>query len=224
MTIKLNSIERWNAVDNGKGVALNGRGHRKVRIEFLSENDRRIYLVRENGEVRFLAFLEAGHTCLEFMDEGSLLISPDDDGGELWAYTSEFEAAHIIVPDAVTFTKIAQRRTRNPELEHMMFLQQQNIDRRFAAMENDYKLQLEKMKNGTGIHGGAAAEHKESISGQAGPAESDGSKVSAGNAAPAGGGDESRAKAGGGGGSGEVSQPVGIGKAPSADSGAGKET
>lgn len=223
MTIKLNSIARWTAVDNGSGVALNGRGHRKVRIDFLSENDRRIYLVRADGEVRFLAFLEAGHTCLEFMDEGNLLLSPDDDGGELWAYTSEFEAAHVVVPDAVTFTKIAQRRTRNPELEHMMWLQQQNIDRRFAALENDYKAQLEKVRNGTGIHGSTAAEHKEPNSGQAGAVEPDGSAVGAGNVAPAGGSDESGAKTGSGTASGEISQPVGAGKAPSANSAARKE-
>ena len=52
------------------------------------------------------------------------------------------ELISTVVPDAETFTKIATRRARNPELERMMAVMQQNTDRRIAAVTADLNAKL----------------------------------------------------------------------------------
>lgn len=186
MTIKLNTLERWQLLPEGQGIALVGKRGRKVRIEFNSEVQRRLYITRASGELRFLTVLRAGHNSLEFVEDGRFVLIPENTvQGELWAYTSEFEPAHAVVDDPVVFTKIAHRRSRNPELEQMMFLMQQNIDRRLAAADAEHSRQLALMerKMSNGLHGGKASQHKKLDGEQAGSSRSNGSEKRAGNAA-----------------------------------------
>lgn len=201
MTIKLNTLERWTLVPEKGGVSLKSRGGRKVRVQFNSEIERRLYITRSSGEIRYLTTLPEGHSSLEFVDDGDLMLTAEDTKqGELWAYTSEMEPAHIAVPDPVIFTKIAHRRTRNPELEQMMFLMNQNIERRLIAADAEHARQLEalerKMKNG-GVHGGAAAQREEHRSAEAGAVKPVGSKKRTGDAPGKGDGDASGASASG---------------------------
>jgi hypothetical protein len=52
---------------------------------------------------------------------------------EVWYFTNDGDLIAMERPEAVSFTKIASRRARNPELERMMWKMEQNMERRLAA-------------------------------------------------------------------------------------------
>ncbi len=73
--------------------------------------------------------------------------------GEVLFWAADYEPAFVEVLDPEIFTKIAQRQTRNPELEEIMYRAQLNMERRFAAQEEEIEamrrrsLELENVVN-----------------------------------------------------------------------------
>lgn len=184
MTIKLHDLERWTALPRGRAIDLPAKTNRRVRLHINVPLAVNLTAVLATGEVRFLAALERGVNVVEFTTRGGVVVHIDGDV-ECFFHVAEGEATTIKVKDPKIFTRIAQRRPRNPELEAMMYVAQQNMEKRFAAMARDHDRQmaaLAKERKGDdekpGVHVGKAAE----------PQKSDGAKGGAGKAArPSGG-------------------------------------
>ena len=57
-------------------------------------------------------------------------------------WTPEMDTLAVEIPDAVSFTRMMQRRQRNPELELMMNKVQATMERRLAQVERDVTLRV----------------------------------------------------------------------------------
>lgn len=167
--ISLKTLDRWSLMKPEEGVVFEGRHARKIRLHVNAPDVARLYLV-DGKRRRFLARF-CGLDVIEFVAAGNVQIATMDD--DVWFYCAEQEPTHREVVDPVVFTKIAQRKSRNPELEQMMFLMNQNIERRFAAQEAAHARELAALKKGKddggeiNVHERSAAEPAEPDEGAA---------------------------------------------------------
>lgn len=133
--IDLKDLGRWQALGEGASIRFEADKMRRFRLEVNTPNRTRFYLV--NGtDVTFLASVD-GYEVIQFIAPEVFEITSD--GAEALIYTTEFEQTSVEIPDAVIFTKIAERRARNPELEYMMSKVQENMDRRLAVATRDFE-------------------------------------------------------------------------------------
>lgn len=137
--IKLDSLSRWMHLKKGDILTLAGDAQRRIRLQVNSPKRSSLFIVNDDGVPVFLAAPD-GRDVVEFATGGDVRITTDDD--DVFVYTAENEPTFTIIPDAEIFTKIAERSARNPDLEHMMYLQQINMDRRFAQMQYDMQRQV----------------------------------------------------------------------------------
>ncbi|TIS45688.1 hypothetical protein [Mesorhizobium sp.] len=145
--INLKDLLRWAEMKPGEVIKFNAGNPRKVRLQVNCRFQTAFYIVHVDdltGELaeRFLATAPAGLAVIEFMTGGQPFRIGADASDAVLYYTAEMEATGIEVPDAESFTKIAHRRARNPELEQMMFLMNQNMERRLAQMDRDHARQI----------------------------------------------------------------------------------
>lgn len=150
MTINLKSLDRWMLLAGDKALVLSGKsggGERRVRIAFNVGEHTRAYVSDAGGEERLLAVLQPGLETVEFTAPGVLHITTDaSEGAEVWVQTAETEPTFVEVIDPVIFTRIANRRHRNPELEEMMYRMQLNVERRLAAQKDEFEAALERRR------------------------------------------------------------------------------
>lgn len=135
MSIKLKNLDKWLPLASGEVVTLGGgdpSDSRKVRLEVNAPYEVRLY-IGINEEQRFLALVK-GLETVEFFVRGQVDIHSD---GDVALYTAEFETVSFYVPEATTFTKIAERRHRNPELEYVMHRMTENMERRMAIRDRE---------------------------------------------------------------------------------------
>lgn len=151
MAIKLANISDWERFDADKLLVLpGGPQSRKIRLEVNCGHLTRWDLMIP-GEGRFHLATVEGFETIEFFYAGEARITAMSarvgiDEVDAWFYTADGQVTHSEVPDAVTFTKIAQRRARNPELEYMQFVMNQNIERRLAAQADEFKRYMASLK------------------------------------------------------------------------------
>lgn len=132
MVVRIHNVGKWSVLKPGDMLELVGQAARKVRVEFNCPAPTRVDLV-EGDKMTFLAVVE-GHEVIEFVAGVEVYLAPTSEE-EVWYFTNDGEQVAQARPEAVTFTKIASRRARNPELERMMFKMEQNMLRRTAALE-----------------------------------------------------------------------------------------
>lgn len=136
--INLKNLDKWMFVPEGQGVQFDKQEIRRVRIEVNAPEKTRITLMQDD-KATFLAVIE-GYDLIEFVPPaGGFEIIADTD---VYLYTAEFEFTSFFIPDAVIFTKIAERRARNPEIEYLMHKMQENMEKRLsqAAYENERRM------------------------------------------------------------------------------------
>lgn len=135
MTIKLNALTRWNILERGQSVVFDrkpGRAPRRVRLHLNLERSTALYIEDKDGP-RLLVTAGPGLETVEFMVEGKFAFLAQEGHGEVHWHTAENEPTFAEITDARVFTKIANRRHRNPELEEMMYRAQINADARAAV-------------------------------------------------------------------------------------------
>lgn len=131
MVVRIHNVAKWAVLQPGQMLELSGQHQRKVRIEFNCPAPTRLDLV-EGDKGTFLAVVQ-GHEVVEFTASGEVHIVPTSED-EVWWFTNDGDQTASATPEAVSFTKIASRRSRNPELERMMFKMEQNMLRRQDAL------------------------------------------------------------------------------------------
>lgn len=138
MTVKLNSLARWATLPPQNAIVFEGSevDETRHRILFNLEAVTAFFIGDAEGE-RFLCTIGPGQETVEFNVAGSFKVYAEDGSGVVQYQSADLEPTHVEVADPVIFTRIAQRRHRNPELEEMMYRMQLNMERRFAQQAEE---------------------------------------------------------------------------------------
>ncbi|MDX8442859.1 hypothetical protein [Mesorhizobium australafricanum] len=139
---KLGDLSRWRAHDD-KAIAFGHHKVRSIRLDVRASAPVHVYLhTNEDGELvdEFMTVLPVGLSAVEFLSGGCSLVLSST--GPLSYFTPEIEAVAFENVEEETFTTIAQRRERNPEVEWMEFLMNQNINSRMAAMDAEFERRM----------------------------------------------------------------------------------
>lgn len=134
MVVRIHNVSKWARLALGEVLELPGAERRKIRIEVNCPAPTRLDLVEGEGRLVFLCVVQ-GYEVVEFTASGLVHVVPTGDDDMFYFTVDGGEDGASELVDAVSFTKIATRRTRNPELERMMWKMQQNTERRFAEQE-----------------------------------------------------------------------------------------
>ena len=147
MTVKLNSLARWSRLDGAEAIVFDGSdvGERRVRIDFNLEGVTAFFIGEPDGSERFLVTIGPGVETLEFSASGAFRVYAEKGSPTVYYRCAEHEQTANEVVDPRIFTKIAQRRHRNPELEEMMYRMQANMERRFAMQADELKAHYERV-------------------------------------------------------------------------------
>ena len=130
----LKDINKFILAEPGSALSLvDGEFPREVRLEINAEETVRLAVRSESKPelLRFLTDVRGRDTVVFTIEEPGEVGWTSD--GQVWLWTVELEAAAVI-SDAPTYTKIAERKPRNPDMERAMRKMQENADRRMAAL------------------------------------------------------------------------------------------
>lgn len=148
--IKLNTLVDWATLEPGKQIPFrapaNKSGARKVRLNLNCAEPTVLYLQDEFG-VRLLTAVPAGLEVVEFSHGGDFAIFGEEEHGAVQFLTKEGEPPVMVDVDPQSFTKVLQRKARNPELEAIRYEMLQGQMRREADMQAGFAAQLEAIKS-----------------------------------------------------------------------------
>lgn len=131
---RLNNIDKWFAVEDGKAISFENVQPRRMRLDVNAPSPVCLYYASADGEVFFLARVD-GRDCVEYGAIGEHSVTVE--GGACWMATVDGEDFSFSIPDAKILTKLVERRPRNPELEMMQHMMNRNIDARLAAQRHE---------------------------------------------------------------------------------------
>lgn len=134
MTIRMHNLDKWAQLQAGNVLELVGNDDRRIRLEFNVVERTKIDVIDGNGVTTFLGMVE-GYDVVEFYSTATVHVvaTPFVDDAEVWYFTNDGEVIASDTPESVSFTRIAGRKERNPELERMMMKLEANMLRRVEA-------------------------------------------------------------------------------------------
>lgn len=182
---KLGDLSRWRLHDE-KALFFADHKVRTIRLDVRAAAPVHVYLhTNSDGELvdEFMTVLPVGLSALEFLSGGCSLVL--DSTGPVVYFTPEIETVTFENVEEETFTTIANRRERNPEVEWMEFLMNQNINQRMAQMDAEFERRLALMEernahahslenaggSGGGVHQRTAPKRAKQPDAQTGAAE-----------------------------------------------------
>jgi hypothetical protein len=138
MVMKLNSLARWAVLPAGSAIVFEGRADAEKRVR-LSLNLEAVtsFFIRDKSGHRFLCTCGPGLEVIEFSVAGSFDVFPEEKAGIVQYHCAAHEEAFTVVDDPKIFTKIASRRSRNPEMEEIMYRMNANMERRLAMQTSE---------------------------------------------------------------------------------------
>lgn len=160
MTIKLDSLARWSLLGKGQAIQFTSAekdAGRRVRLH-LNCADFTTFYVDDGKSVRLLATVNAGLETVEWSAAGDFAVLAEEGAGEIWYWTAEAEPTFAVVADPVIFTKLLERRKRNPEVEYMMRQVHLNNERRMAEQAAGFGAIVNELRKE--IADGRRVEHK----------------------------------------------------------------
>lgn len=104
---------------------------------------------RPGTETIFVAHCMPGRDTIDFFVDGSFELFAE--GGPVYVYSNDSQQTelHVVAPEV--FTRIANRRSRNPQLEIMMWQQRQNLERRFNQLAADTERRIMEASQGSKV-------------------------------------------------------------------------
>lgn len=142
--LRMFNLDKWRALNEGQAIAFNSRKPRVVRLEVNSTGKTQLFVsMRRETEqdpvpqesVRFLVLVE-GRQTVEFHTSGQFSLLGV--GDECFVYTVDGES-YAYVDEGETFTKLAQRRQRSPEIEYVSRLMNLNMEKRLAQQAAEFR-------------------------------------------------------------------------------------
>jgi len=131
---RIGNIDKWFLVEQDKAITFANPEPRRIRLDVNSPSPSQLFYSDGNGEITFLANVH-GRDVIELRADGEFSVTVQ--GADCWMYTIDGEDLSFSIPDAVTLTKLIERRARNPELELMQHMLNQNIERRLNAQRDE---------------------------------------------------------------------------------------
>lgn len=138
--IKLNNLDKWQYLGQGEVAHFAKDEPRTVRVDF-NAPQACILMISPADDEHSIDVALSGRDVLEFSVNGRFDISASEG---LWFYTADSTDWSVENVDHASFTRVVERRTRNVEMEHMMYLAQLNIERRMAAQFAELEKQYER--------------------------------------------------------------------------------
>lgn len=132
---RIQNVKDWLCIADGQSFNLSGVANRRVRLDVNAPFEARLWLSDGEGVTYFLASV-LGRDVIEFHAEFETC-SITAEGSDVYIQTVDGQDVSFSIPDAVTMTKLIERRPRNHEMELMMFHQNQNLERRLAAQRDE---------------------------------------------------------------------------------------
>lgn len=133
----LKDLDRWVPVTK-TALKFTNPEPRKIRLEVLAESEA-VLVVTQARKDHFIGRFD-GYDVVQFSASGPFELRAES--GKVKVWTSEFDAAAVEIPEAVSFTRTHTRRQRNPELELMMKKVSDNMERRISQVVRDTSLAI----------------------------------------------------------------------------------
>lgn len=133
MVVRMHNLSKWSRLEPGHALELKGDTLRKIRLEVNCDQPTSFYVGEGAGAV--LLGVVQGLELFEFSAEGDVLVVPTTEG-DVFYYTVD---GGVDATDSLerSFTTLANRRTRNPQLELILWKQEQNMRRRELAIAEE---------------------------------------------------------------------------------------
>ena len=187
---RLFNIDKWFVLEAGKALNFENPLARRVRLDVNAPGSAQLFYVTGNGEVTFLANV-SGRDVVEFASHGGDF-AIQCEGNDVWLYTIDGEDTSFANPGAVVFTKIVERRARNPELELMQHMMKRNLDMRMEAQRSELE-QLWARREAAAASRAAQSAAASAPASAASESQPDGDADAGSGGEPAAGGDRSSA-------------------------------
>lgn len=148
MAVKLNSLARWAYLDPKEAISFDGDPLRErlIRLQLNLEAVTSFYITDGERGTNFLCTMAEGVDVLEFYCAGKFSVFAEEGSGVVHYQSADLEPTFSEVVDPVIFTKIANRRHRNPELEEMMYRMQENMERRLEQQAHEFDAALQRRR------------------------------------------------------------------------------
>lgn len=180
MSQRIHNLTKWRSLKDGDAIAFDNPKPRTVIIDVNCPSEVRFYVQQDletlrtdeerlrdhaagrvpsgDGDDREISFVGVckGRDRLEFSVSGAFELLVD--GGEAYIHSAEGQdtATRVVAP--VIFTKIANRRARNPHLEMIQYEMRRNQEAFFASMQAEADRRAKALEEGFEAY--AAAKYK----------------------------------------------------------------
>lgn len=141
MTIQMMDLRKWQPLAEGEVARFHKENARTVRIDVNTTHPVLLYVAQKDEDAEFLCKVD-GRDRVEFSVDGPFDLTAD--GGEVRFYTVDGADFTMEKVDHDSFTRIVQRRERNPEMERMMYLMHQNTEKRIATTIHELEASYER--------------------------------------------------------------------------------
>lgn len=135
------NLSKWRVVTEGEMIRFESSHPRTVRLEVNSPDRAKLLLHEEERDPCFLAVVN-GRDAIEFSADGTFEITVT--GSDVYFYTAEGDDWSVEPVDGRTFTRIVERRSRNPEMELMMHMAMTNMERRLDQQAAELERRFER--------------------------------------------------------------------------------
>lgn len=148
MAVKIGSLNKWRLLPPGSVLEFPAMAGARLRVEFNTEHDTRVDAIDPKNKATFVASIR-GNDTVEFTTDGPVSIQATSEG-EVWYSTGDGQGDVFDLTHLRDFKGIMERGERNPQLEKIMFLSNQNALRAEAALAESKRInaQLEAKLNG----------------------------------------------------------------------------
>ena len=145
MVQRLFNIDKWTTLREGEYFSLAADRVRTIRLEVNAPQRVQLFAIGDNDlSIGFLATVE-GRDTIEFVARGPISVSVEGGAVDVYSVDGEDISVEIVAPKI--FTKIMERRRRNPELEAIVFQMNANMERRLAIQADDLRRLLTNREN-----------------------------------------------------------------------------
>lgn len=138
--IRMYALTDWVSVPAGGSVGFDNPKPRNVRVEVMLEQPAVVNIATDTDGVSVACYV-TGRETIEFWADGPYVLGS---ASNMYVYTSDLERVHIENEGGESYTRIVERRQRNPELEAMERRMHENMQRMLAQTQAERDAALER--------------------------------------------------------------------------------
>lgn len=146
---KVYNLSKWIELPHGARLQFTTDRPRTVRFEVNAPREVALYVADDvrpegDGECRFLALVK-GRDTIEFSADGAFsLVTAGDEHEPIMVFTADGDDVALELAAPESFTKIVERRRRNPELEYMVSVMERNMHARLQQQAAEFERRFQR--------------------------------------------------------------------------------